>query len=106
MSLKYLTHDFFQGSYRLFRVRSNRVVSVYLRVSDDAISIDDQSGWEREGPGIVSIVFLQINVELQIDFFEVVGEFELETIALGHLVTGIAKDFESQLLLFSKFPDV
>lgn len=42
-SLRLLTHDFFQGSYSLFRVRSHSVVSVDFRVSDDAISIDDQS---------------------------------------------------------------
>ena len=103
MSLRLLTHDFFQGSYSLFRVRSNSLVSIDFRVSDDAISIDDQSGWERESPGIVSIVFFQINVELQKHFLEIFREFELESIALCHLVTGITKDFKSQLLLFSKF---
>ena len=40
-SLRLLTHDFFQGSYSLFRVRSHSVVSVDFRVSDDAFLIDN-----------------------------------------------------------------
>ena len=99
-----LPNHVFQGSYSLFRVRSHGVVSVDFRVSDDAISIDDQSSWEREGPGIVSIVFFQINVELQKHFLEIFRGFELEAIALCHLVFGIAQDFKSQLLLFSELP--
>ncbi len=43
VSLRLLIHDFLKGSYSLFRVWSHRVVSVDFRVSDDAISIDDQS---------------------------------------------------------------
>ena len=104
VSLRLLTHDFLKGGYGLFRVRSHSVVSVDFRVSDDAISVDDQSSWEREGPGIVSIVFFQINVELQKHFLEIFRGFELEAIALCHLVFGIAQDFKSQLLLFSELP--
>ena len=89
-----LPNHVFQRGYGFCCFRAHRVVSVDCRISNDAFLIDNESGWKREGPGIVSIVFFKINVELHIHFLEVFGQCERETVTLCHLVAGITQDFK------------
>ena len=70
---------------------------------NDAISIDNQRGWQGQCPGLVSIIFWQINVKFQIHFSQVLRQVEFETIALCHLVARIAEYFKGQILFFSEF---
>ncbi len=52
----------------MLRFWSYRIIRVNLCVSYNRFPVNNESGCQGQGPRIVSIVFGQINAELQIDF--------------------------------------
>ena len=55
----------------MLRFWSYRIIRVSLCVSYNRFAVNNESGCQRQRPRIVSIVFGQINAELQIDFSQI-----------------------------------
>ena len=92
----------FQDSNDLLRLGSDRVIRIHFRVSDDPGPVNNESARHGKCPGIIPVVFTQINAELKINLFEILGKSMNQAISFGHTVSRIAEKVEGQIFFLDQ----
>lgn len=78
------------------------VVGIAPRVSDHTLPVDDVARRDRQRPARVSVAFGEIDVELEVEFLEIVGKGPTEAVGGRDLESGIAENLETEFPFFDE----
>lgn len=86
-----------QGSEGIIWLRSCRVVRIGFRRLDDSLGVDNESRWDWQRPGVVTVECLEIERKGAIQVPKILRQREAEAELCRHLIAMVAQDLERKL---------